>query len=75
MTTLTDRHSYNFGDTFGDPAETNSLPIHLPVDGPWCNQADSILEQDDAVRSQGGLAQTFQEQTTNHKGNSNAYES
>jgi hypothetical protein len=33
MTDLADRRSYNFGDTFGDPVETESLPTPLPVDG------------------------------------------
>jgi hypothetical protein len=56
MTNLPDRHSYDFGDTFGDPVETDSVPTGSPVDGSWCNQADGMFEQDDAVREQGGAA-------------------
>lgn len=55
MTNLASRRSYNFGDTFGDAAESDSIPADTPLEaGPWCNQADGILEQDDAVRTQGG---------------------
>lgn len=56
MTNLHSRHSYNFGDTFGDPVETDPVYAHAPVEGSWCNQADGILEQDDAIRAQGGRA-------------------
>lgn len=58
MTNHRNDRSYNFGDTFGEPAECNSLAPHAEEEGsgPWCNQADGILEQDDAIRSQGGLA-------------------
>lgn len=52
MTNLADRRSYNFGDTFGDPVETDPVSAQAPVEGPWCNQADGIFEQDDAVRAQ-----------------------
>jgi hypothetical protein len=57
MTNLADRRSYNFGDTFGDPVETGSVRAHARVEGAWCNQADGIFEEDDAVREQGGAAQ------------------
>jgi hypothetical protein len=56
MTNLAGRRSYNFGDTFGDPVESDSVRAHGRVEGPWCNQADGIFEQDDAVRDQGGAA-------------------
>jgi len=56
MTNLANKRSYNFGDTFGDPVETDSIPSHATAEGPWCNQADGIFEQDDAVREQGGAA-------------------
>jgi hypothetical protein len=56
MTSLADRRSYNFGDTFGDPVEADSGPTDSPVNGSWCNQADGMFEQDDAVREQGGVA-------------------
>ena len=56
MTNLAGRRSYNFGDTFGDAVETDSIRAHARVEGPWCNQADGIFEQDDAVREQGGSA-------------------
>jgi len=58
MTSLAGRRSYNFGDTFGDAVESYSVPYHATVEGrgPWCNQADGIFEQDDAVREQGGAA-------------------
>jgi hypothetical protein len=56
MTNLANRRSYNFGDTFGDPVETDSVHCHARVEGPWCNQADGTLEEDDAVRQQGGAA-------------------
>jgi len=56
MTNLADRRSYNFGDTFGDPGETDPVPAHAPVEGPWCNQTDGAFEQDDAVRRHGGAA-------------------
>jgi hypothetical protein len=56
MKDLADRRSYNFGDTFGDPVETDSLPTRLPVDGSGYNQADALFEQDDAVLQQGGAA-------------------
>jgi len=54
MTNLTNRRSYNFGDTFGE--ETDSVAAHMLSEGRWCNQADGIFEQDDAVREQGGAA-------------------
>jgi len=53
MTNSDDRHSYNFGDSFGDPVGTDSIAIAA---GPWCNQPDGIFEEDDAVREQGGSA-------------------
>ena len=56
MTNLANRRSYNFGDTFGDPAETDSIPGHSTAEGPWCNQADGTLEKHDAVREQDGAA-------------------
>lgn len=57
MTNLAGRRSYNFGDTFGDAVESDSIPADtLFESGPWCNQADGIFEQDDAIRSQGGAA-------------------
>jgi hypothetical protein len=56
MTNLADRRSYNFGDTFGDPVETDSVCAHARGEGPWCNQPDGIFEQDDAVREQDGAA-------------------
>jgi hypothetical protein len=56
MTNLADRRSYNFGDTFGEPVETDSSPGHATADGLWCNQPDGIFEQDDAVREQDGAA-------------------
>ena len=56
MTNLANRRSYNFGDTFGEPMETDSSPSHATAEGPWCNQPDGIFEQDDAVRQQGGAA-------------------
>ena len=58
MTNLAGRRSYNFGDTFGDPVESDSVSNHVPFEGrgPWCNQADGTFEQDDAIRSQGGAA-------------------
>ena len=57
MRNLAGRRSYNFGDTFGDTVENDSVPDHeLLNSGPWCNQADGIFEQDDAVRTQGGAA-------------------
>jgi hypothetical protein len=56
MTNLTNRRSYNFGDTFGEPVETDSVPAHSLSESRWCNQADGIFEQDDAVRDQGGAA-------------------
>jgi hypothetical protein len=56
MTNLPNRRSYNFGDTFGDPVETDSTPSHATAEGVWCNQPDGIFEQDDAVREQGGAA-------------------
>jgi len=56
MTNLPNRRSYNFGDTFGDPVETDSTPNHAAAEGVWCNQPDGIFEQDDAVREQGGAA-------------------
>jgi hypothetical protein len=56
MTNLANRRSYNFGDTFGDPVETDSSPSHAAFEGRWCNQPDGIFEEDDAVRAQGGAA-------------------
>jgi len=56
MTNLADRRSYNFGDTFGDPVETDSVRGHARLEGIWCNQADGTFEEDDAVREQGGAA-------------------
>ncbi len=56
MTNLADRRSYNFGDTFGDPVETDSVRGHTRLEGIWCNQADGTFEEDDAVREQGGAA-------------------
>jgi hypothetical protein len=56
MTNLADRRSYNFGDTFGDPMETDPVPANTLIEGPWCNQADGSFEQDDAVWQQGGAA-------------------
>ena len=53
MTNLENKRSYNFGDTFGDPVETDSIPSLATAEGPWRNQADGTLEQDDAVREQG----------------------
>jgi hypothetical protein len=55
MTNLADRRSYNFGDTFGGPVETDSVRGYARVEGPWCNQADGTFEQDDAVRRRGAL--------------------
>ena len=51
MTNLANSCSYNFGDTFGNPVETDSVPGHARVEGLWCNQADGTFEEDDAVRS------------------------
>ena len=57
MTNSAGRRSYNFGDTFGDAVEGNSIPGDAVLkSGPWRNQADGIFEQDDAVRAQGGAA-------------------
>ena len=57
MTNVIARRSYNFGDTFGDPVESDSVPADASLEGGlWCNQADGIFEQDDAVRVQGGAA-------------------
>lgn len=56
MTNLVNRRSYNFGDTFGDLAKTDSVHSSARVEGPWCDQADGIFEEDDAVRQQGGSA-------------------
>ena len=56
MTDLANRRSYNFGDTFGDPVETDSVRGHARLEGIWCNQADGAFEEDDAVRQQGGAA-------------------
>lgn len=50
MTNLANRRSYNLGDTFGAPAETDSVPAPALIEGPWCNQADGTFQQDDAVR-------------------------
>jgi len=58
MTNLANKRSYNFGDTFGDPVETDSIPGHATAEGPWCNQADGTFEQDDAVRQQGARHKT-----------------
>jgi len=59
MTNSSHYHSYNFGDTFGDPVG-DSIPADALVEarGSWCNQADGIFEQDDAIRAHGGLAYT-----------------
>lgn len=57
MTHLAGRRSYNFGDNFGNPVESASIPADVSLaSGPWCNQADGIFEQDDAVLTQGGAA-------------------
>lgn len=57
MTNSAGKRSYNFGDTFGHPVESDSIPADaLLQGGPWCNQADGIFEQDDALRMQGGAA-------------------
>lgn len=56
MTNLANRRSYNFGDTFGNPVETDSIPRHAAAQGLWCNQPDGIFEEDDAVQEQGGTA-------------------
>ncbi len=58
MTNLAGRRLYNFGDTFGEVFESTSVPDHAPVEGgaSWCNQADGLFEQDDAIRAQGGAA-------------------
>jgi len=56
MTNLSNRHSYNFGDTFGDLVETDSMASHATAEGPWCNQPDGIFAEDDAVREHGGAA-------------------
>jgi hypothetical protein len=56
MTNLANSNSYNLGDTFGEPVETDSVPAHALIEGPWCNQPDGAFEQDDAVRQQGGAA-------------------
>ena len=56
MTSLANRRSYNFGDAFGEPMETDSVPVPALVEGTWCNQADGTFEQDDEVRHQGGAA-------------------
>jgi hypothetical protein len=56
MTKLPNRHSYNLGDTFGEPAQTDSVSARAQGEGSWCNQADGTFEQDDAVRQQGGAA-------------------
>jgi hypothetical protein len=37
MTNLANKRSYNFGDTFGDPVETDSTPSDATAEGPWCN--------------------------------------
>jgi len=58
MTNLANRRSYNFGDTFGDPVETDSNPSHSTAEGPWCTHADGTFEQDDAVRQQGARHKT-----------------
>jgi len=58
MTNLANKRSYNFGDTFGDPVETDSIPGHATAEGPWCNQADGTFEQDDAVLQQGARHKT-----------------
>ena len=47
-----------FGDTFGDPVETDSIPNLATAEGPWCNQADGTFEHDDAVRQQGARHKT-----------------
>jgi len=57
MTNSAGRRSYNFGDTFGDAMEGDFIPGDALLEaGPWCNQADGIFEQDDAVRAQGSAA-------------------
>lgn len=57
MTNFAGRRSYNFGDTFGHPVESDSIPADALLEsGPWCNQADGIFEQDDALRTHGGAA-------------------
>jgi hypothetical protein len=53
---MANRRSYNFGDTFGDPVESDSIPGYVKETGPWCNQPDGIFEEDDRVREQGGAA-------------------
>ena len=54
MTNLANRRSYNLGDTFGEPVETDSAPAQALIEGLWCNQADGTFEQGDTVRQQGG---------------------
>jgi hypothetical protein len=56
MTNLAKGPSYNLGDTFGEPAETEPVSAESLIEGPWCNQSDGTFEQDDAVREQGGAA-------------------
>jgi hypothetical protein len=56
MRNLANRRLRNFGDTFGDPVETDSIPSHATAEGAWCNQPDGTFEQDDALREQGGAA-------------------
>jgi hypothetical protein len=56
MTNLAKKRSCNFGDTFGEPVETDSVSAEALIEGPWRNQSDGTFEQDDAVREQGGAA-------------------
>jgi hypothetical protein len=56
LTMARNSRSYNFGDTFGDLVETDSLGGNATTVGPWCNQPDGIFEEDDAVLEQGGAA-------------------
>jgi hypothetical protein len=56
MTNLANRRSYNLGDTFGEPVETDSVSAEALTEGPRSNQSDGAFKQDDVTREQSGAA-------------------
>lgn len=47
---------YTHSQNVGDAVETKSSRDPAEGSGQWCNQADGLLEEDDAIRAQGGAA-------------------
>ena len=71
MTNHRNNCSHNFGDTFGELTESDSLPPHAEEGGgPGCNHPDYTLEQDDTIWLQGSAAYSPRNHYPITKGNS-----